>query len=327
VSYAQATSIAPSAIPVIDIGSLYDGSLARYRNVADEFLAAAQSVGFFYVKNHSVSKTLIEDAFAVSGDFFSRATEDKERIRVTDRHRGFLSVGQAKMQGSATKDLKESFIWGREFSSDALTLLADNPLVGSNQWPQFVPRMPQVLNAYFERCVDLGQSLLRVFAVALDADPEYFADSFDCTISRGSTLYYPPQPPQLGDKQFGVAPHTDYGCLTLLYQDQVGGLQVLGTQGNWIGASPIQDTFVVNVGDLLARWSNGRFRSTPHRVINESGRTRQSLAVFVDPNFSTPIIPVVKRGETPRYEPTTCGSHILSRFDKSFSYRGAHSQD
>src|SRR6202035_3671862 len=97
----------------------------------------------------------IEDAFAVSGDFFSRAIEDKERVRVTDRHRGFLSVGQAKMQGSATKDLKESFIWGREFTSDALTLLADNPLVGSNQWPQFVPRMPQVLNAYFERCVDL----------------------------------------------------------------------------------------------------------------------------------------------------------------------------
>jgi isopenicillin N synthase-like dioxygenase len=327
VSYAQATSIAPSAIPVIDIGSLIEGSLEQYRNVADSFLVAAQSVGFFYVKNHKVPKALIDDAFAVSADFFSRSTEFKESVRVNDRHRGFLSVGQAKMQGSTTKDLKESFIWGREYSADALTLLADNPLIGRNQWPQFVPRMPQVLNAYFERCIELGQSLLRVFAVALDADPEYFAESFDCTISRGSTLYYPPQPPQLGDKQFGVAPHTDYGCLTLLYQDQVAGLQVLGTQGNWISASPIQDTFVVNVGDLLARWSNGRFRSTPHRVINESGRSRQSLAIFIDPDFATSIVPVVKRGEAARYEPTTCGSHILSRFEKSFAYRSARSHD
>jgi isopenicillin N synthase-like dioxygenase len=326
VTYAKAESIDASAIPVIDICGLHDGSVARYREIADAFLTAAQNVGFFYLKNHGVPAELIDEAFAVSGEFFAHSATEKETVHVSDRHRGFLSVGQAKMQGSPTKDLKESFIWGREFSADALASLADNPMVGRNQWPAFVPRMPQILNTYFESCINLGQSLLRVFAVALDVIPEYFLGSFDFTISRGSTLYYPPQPPDFEENQFGVAPHTDYGCLTLLYQDEVGGLQVLGAGGSWINASPIKGTFVVNVGDLLARWSNDRFRSTPHRVVNSSGRVRQSLAVFVDPNFATPIVPVVKEGKAAKYKPTTCGAHILSRFDKSFAYRRDRSQ-
>ena len=96
--------------------------------------------------------------------------------------------------------------------------------------------------------------------------------SVDRPVSRGSIIYYPPQPPEMGADQFGVSSHTDYGCLTLLYQDSTGGLQVQGRSGSWLTAHPIADTFVVNVGDLLARWSNDRFRSTPHRVVNRSGR-------------------------------------------------------
>ena len=109
----------------------------------------------------------------------------------------------------------------------------------------------------------------------------------------------------------------------MLYQDATGGLQVLARDGSWVAAAPIPGTYVINVGDLLARWTNNRFRSTPHRVVNTSGRTRQSIAVFVDPNFDTRIAPVVRGEETPLYPVTTCGQYILSRFDKSFSYRNA----
>jgi isopenicillin N synthase-like dioxygenase len=325
-NYATAQSIDAAAIPVIDLATLNDGGTAHHRDIAAAFLSAARQVGFFYIKNHGVPDDLIDEAFAVSAAFFTRSVDEKDSVRVNDRHRGFLRVGQAKMQGSLTKDLKESFIWGREFPADS-PLFADNTMLGPNQWPASVPQMPQVLNAYFEACIDLGKSLLRVFAVALEMDPEYFTYQFESTISRGSALYYPPQPPDLGDKQFGVAPHTDYGCLTLLSQDDAGGLQVLGSKGNWINATPIKGTYVVNVGDLLARWTNDQFRSTPHRVINSSGRARKSLAVFVDPNSDTPIIPVVKDGQTPKYTPTTCGAYILSRFDKSFSYRQVGRKD
>ena len=112
-------------------------------------------------------------------------------------------------------------------------------------------------------------------------------------VSRGSIISYPPQPPNMGEAQFGVSPHTDHGALTLLYQDGTGGLQVLALDGSWLTAVPIEDTFVVNVGNLLARWTNDRFSSTRRRVVNSSGRERYSATVFVDPEFDTLFEPVV----------------------------------
>lgn len=325
-TYAHAHAIPTSAIPIIDIGGLRSGSHAMYRGAAQAFLDAAQSIGFFYVKNHGVPQELIDRAFEVSRQFFALPQNEKEQARISERHRGFLRIGQAKMQGSTTQDLKESFIWGREFPTGMLDALAGNPMIGRNQWPASLPQMPAILNAYFEQCVALGKTLLSVFAVALAVDPAYFIRNFDQTVTRGSILYYPPQPPELGEKQFGVAPHTDYGCLTLLYQDPTAGLQVRAKDGAWVTAVPIPETFVVNVGDLLARWTNNRFRSTPHRVINANGSARYSIAVFVDPNFETPIAPVVHGDERPKFPVTTCGEYIRSRFDKSFAYRQGPSE-
>ena len=138
------------------------------------------------------------------------------------------------------------------------------------------------------------------------------------------TLALLPHPPDaaldIGDKTKHM---TAFGVLTLLAQHQIGGLQVQGRGGEWLTAHPIPGTLVVNVGDLLARWTNDRFASTPHRVVNASGRERYSLAVFVDPAHDTPIEPVVAPGEAPRHEVVTCGDYILGRFDKSFAYRKA----
>ena len=143
-------------------------------------------------------------------------------------------------------------------------------------------------------------------------------------LARGSIIYYPPQPPDLGASQFGVSAHTDYGCLTILSQDSNGGLQVRNRAGEWIAAPPIPGTFVINIGDLLARWTNDVFTSTPHRVINASGRPRYSIAVFFDPDYDTPIeaLPAcVKPGTAPAYPPVSCGDYIVGRFDKAFAYR------
>jgi isopenicillin N synthase-like dioxygenase len=141
-------------------------------------------------------------------------------------------------------------------------------------------------------------------------------------------IYYPPQAPDLGKDQFGVAPHTDYGCITLLYQDRSGGLQVRDRSNrSWIDATPIDGTFVVNVGDLLARWSNDRFASTPHRVINSSGHERYSIATFYDPSFATVVDPrdLGASEEECNYEPITAGQHILSRLI-NFGYRRKYQQ-
>jgi isopenicillin N synthase-like dioxygenase len=218
-------------------------------------------------------------------------------------------------------DLKESYIWGVDVPADDPDILAGNRMMGANRWPGFMPEMRPVLNAYLaatHRCAD---RLLRALAVGLGTEEDRFVQRLAKPISRGALVYYPPQPSDAGTDQFGVAPHTDYGVITLLHQDDVGGLQVATRNGQWVNATPIPGTLVVNSGDLLGRWSNDHFKSNPHRVVNASGRERYSIAVFVDPDFDTPIVPVTAPGEKALYPEVSCGNYILGRFDASFAYR------
>ena len=190
-----------------------------------------------------------------------------------------------------------------------------------NVWPTFMPKMQDRLNQYMTAANHCGKQLLRAFAASLNIDHDYFVHHFDQPISRGTLIHYPPQDQKMGDDQFGVSPHTDFGTLTLLAQDDTGGLRVLGKDKRWLTAHPIQDTLVVNVGDLLARWTNDRFKSTVHAVVNHSGQERYSMVVAVDPNWNTPITPVVVHNESPKYPSTRCGEYIQQRFDRSFNYQ------
>ena len=314
-SYAEAERIDVDAIPVIDLTgpSQTNGDKAALRTVGRAMLAAAEGTGFFYVRNHGVPMALIEQVLSVSARFFAEPMDRKQSVRVNEGHRGFIGMGQAKMTTAARPDLKESFIWGLDQPG------ADG--IPPNRWPDFMPGMQPTLTEFFQAGHQLGWSLLRAVAAALDIAPDTFVRTIDRPISRGSMIYYPPQPPDMGTEQFGVSSHTDYGCLTLLYQDGTGGLQVQASDGTWLMAQPIPETFVVNIGDLLARWSNDRFRSTPHRVVNRSGRTRLSTALFIDPNRDTLIEPVLRPGAAPHYPPVTCGDYLKSRLDAAFAYR------
>ena len=314
-SYAEAERIDVGSIPIIDLQGLDSAALGR------AMLAAAEDVGFFYIRNHGIPAGLIADVLRVAGAFFAEPIDRKQAVAVAAGHRGFIRMGEAKMAGSTRPDLKESFVWGLD---DPGPVLGDDG-IPPNRWPGFMPEMRTVLTAFFDAGNTVGWHMLRAFAAALDMPPDRFVRTIDRPISRGSVIYYPPQAPEMGEQQFGVSPHTDYGCLTLLHQDATGGLQVQGRSGAWLMAHPIPDTFVVNVGDLLARWTNDRFRSTPHRVVNRSGRTRLSTAIFVDPNRDTMIDPVVRPGEAPRYDPITCGDYLQGRLDGAFAYRKAAS--
>lgn len=308
--YAQARQVAVDAIPVIDLDAA---------DVPARMLGAAETTGFFYVRNPGVSQGLIDEVFAASRAFFAAPRDQKRQATVNAWHRGFLRTGEARMEGSRRPDLKESFIWGLD------TTRGPEPEGGipPNRWPAFMPGLRPLLTDYFDACNAAGWRLLRQFARGIGAPEDVFVRTIDRPTSRGSLIYYPPQPSSLSEEQFGVSPHTDFGCLTLLYQDGVGGLQVQGRDGEWVTAHPIPGTFVVNVGDLLARWTNGRFASTPHRVVNASGRARYSVAVFVDPDADTVIAPVVAPGEVAAHPPVTCSDYIRARFDASFAYRQA----
>ncbi len=307
--YAQGEHLDVSSIPVIDLCNVG----AEPDRVGREIVAAAEGPGFFYISNHGIPLALIDEVLRISAAFFAEPMQRKASVAVNAGHRGFIRMGQAKMASNARPDLKESFIWGLdEPGPDGIP---------PNRWPDFLPAMRPVLTDFFQAGNALGWAMLRAFAAALQLPHDTFTRSIGRPISRGSMIYYPPQPPDMGEEQFGVSTHTDYGCLTLLYQDNTGGLQVQGTKGTWIEATPIPGTFVVNVGDLLARWSNDRFRSTPHRVVNSSGRARLSTALFIDPDRDTEITPVTRTGEAAHYETVTCGDYLRSRLDAAFAYR------
>ena len=320
-NHARARAIEVADIPVIDMAPLASDRATDLAQVGAAMREAAERSGFFYVRNHGVSTTLIAEVDLLARRFFAQPEEKKLEVVPLDRHRGFLHVGQAKMYDKARADLKESFIWGLDTDPDDPDTLAGNRMIGPNRWPAFMPELRPALNAYFDATHRCARLLLGALALSIDAPADYFHRHMTKPISRGSLVYYPPQDPDAGADQFGVAPHTDYGVITLLHQDDVGGLQVATRKGEWVTAHPIPGTLVINSGDLLGRWTNNRFRSNPHRVINSSGRERLSIAMFIDPDFDTPIVPVVKPGETSAYAPVTCGDYILARFDKAFAYR------
>jgi isopenicillin N synthase-like dioxygenase len=317
----SARVVSADDIPVIDVSGLADPNRATLEEVGEQMREAAARIGFFYVSGHGIAQSLIDEVDATARRFFAAPLADKLSIEPVGRHRGYIKQGEAKMYDRARPDLKESFIWGLDVSEDDPDFLAGNRMIGPNRWPAFMPELRPVLNRYLDEAHACAKRLLRALAVSLNAPDDTFIQRFEKPISRGSLVYYPPQPPELGDRQYGVAPHTDYGVITLLHQDPVGGLQVATRGGEWVTATPIPGTLVINSGDLMGRWSNDVFKSNPHRVINSSGRERLSIAVFVDPDYDTPIVPVTAAGVAAKYPEVSCGEYVLGRFDKAFEYR------
>lgn len=322
-NYAFAKTIDVQEIPVIDVQALRSGGRDAARDVAREIRQAAEGIGFFYIRNHCIPEEVIERAYQATRQFFQQPREWKNQLRINRNHHGFLAVGEARMEQAERVDLKESFVWGLDLPDGHPDVTESNPFLGRNQWPQEMPEFREAVYPFFESGLECGRDMMRAFALSLGLPEEAFLQATDKSISRSSVLYYPPQPPNLGEDQFGVAPHTDYGCLTLLWQDPVGGLEVQTRQGDWVIAHPIEGTLVVNVGDLLARWTNNAFQSTLHRVINRKGTERYSMVMAWDPNFETRVDPaqVFPQAETISYPPIGCGEYVLSRFDASFKYR------
>ena len=315
---ATAQRLDAGEVPVVDMGPLRDGSDPV--GVGARLAFAASEIGFIYVANHGVPAPLIEGARRAGLDFFRLPLKEKLAAGTNEFHHGYLRPGSTKMYEGARADLKESFNWGIE--QDGAGRPA-NPLAGPNVWPPALPSLRPAVYPFFEAASACAEDLLRGFALGAGLDAEHFIRHRDRPLSRGSLQYYPPPPPHTGEDQFGVAPHTDFGVLTVLCQDEVGGLEIRRPSGEWVAVPPIPGTFVVNVGDLLERWSRRRYLSTMHRVINSSGRERLSLVLAYDPDFETLVDPGTfpAPDEALHDEPVTCGEYLLWRFGKAFSYR------
>ena len=313
-----------TSIPVIDISPLYGDDIAGARAVAADIRRASVEAGFFYIRGHHMPPDLMRATLMASKFFFSRPEAEKRAIQVNGAHRGYVPFAQTTLGRQYKADLKESFNFAFPFTVDDPDVLAGKPLIGVNQWPQGEEVWRGVLEDYYRTLFEVGQRVLEGFAIALEAPRTYFRDLYKRPLVRTRLLHYPPQPEGSGEDQFGAAPHTDWGCMTLLWQDQVGGLQVRNRAGQWIAAPYIEGTFVVNIGDMLERWSNDLFVSTPHRVVNASGRERYSIPMFYDPDFDTAVecLPNCSgTGNPPKYPRTVAGEYITAKYDEAYAYR------
>lgn len=318
-----------TSIPIIDVAPLYGADEAGARRVAAEIKRASTEVGFFYVSGHNVSRELMRAILAAAKEFFTFPEEMKNAIKVNAAHRGYVPYAQSTLDHAYAVDLKHSFNYAYPFKPDDPEVLAGKPLVGMNQWPQGKDAWRKVVEEYYAAVFEVGQKVLEGFAIALDVRRDFFRGLYQRPLVRTRLLYYPPQQPDPAGKQFGAAPHTDWGTITLLWQDDVGGLQVRNRAGHWIDAPSIEGSFVVNIGDMLTRWSNDLFVSTPHRVVNTSGRERYSIPTFYDPDYDTVVecLPNCSGpGNPPRYRACVAGEYITAKYDNAYTYRQKKAQ-
>ena len=315
--FAEAKTLDKALIPVIDIKPLIDNSDPV--SVATNLYKASQEIGFLYVKGHGIPQLVIDNARSDAMNFFNLSNSRKQQVSLHGVHRGWIGPNRAIMDKNMKADLKESFIWGAEISKEQLS--NKHYAYGENRWPISPPDFKDHSLAFFEQTDIVARQLLRGFALSLGLEEDFFMSDGTQALTRASYVFYPSQSEKMGKDQFGVGPHTDFGVLTVLSQDHIGGLQVLDLKGEWVHAPPIEGTLVVNVGDLLSRWTDGIFRSTPHRVVNRSGKERLSLVLAYDPAPSTMIDPldVLGNHHSTQHKPITCGDYLTWRFEKSFS--------
>ncbi|KAL1903476.1 hypothetical protein Sste5346_000103 [Sporothrix stenoceras] len=319
-------------IPVIDIAKSLAGNAAERRECALELRRALEEVGFFQIIGHSVSTELQEKFIAAITAFFDLSLAEKQAIG-QDRspcNRGYERIGIERLEeleDNSAVEKKEGFTVRPERALGRF-------MAGPNQWPSTdLPGMTDFRTTYMEYFAavhELSSHMFRLMALSLDLDEHYF-DAFAADpdgIQLCRSHHYPPNPTGAGSTGRGIGAHTDFGALTLLLQDEIGGLQVLHKPTNtWHPVKPIAGAYVINIGDLMQRWTNDRYLSTMHRVISPASlKPRYSVAFFNDGALDTVIeaIPTcVAPGEAPKYGPLKVEDHLMRRYKQSYSIGGA----
>ena len=320
------------AIPVIDVGPAFRGEPGGLAAVAAQVRHACESIGFFYLAGHGVSPRIVYAAFVASREFHALPLAEKVALKLNENNIGYLPVNQSMQRAStvhrATRpNFNESFFISHERAADHPDVVAGVPLRGRNQWPTGHAGMRAMMVAYFKTMEALGQRMLPVLARSLDLPPDFFAPYFanEAHINL-RFLHYPPQD-SADDEQFGQGPHTDNSFITMLAREDVPGLAVRLPSGEWLAPPVIEGTFLVNLGNVMKRWSNDRFLSTPHGVLNDSGRDRYSIAFFYspDPAARIEVLPTCTGpGNPSRYEPAVYRDLVLQFYNANYFHRAGY---
>jgi isopenicillin N synthase-like dioxygenase len=306
-------------LDIIDVSGLSGGEPGAVERIAGQVGRACRDTGFFYVSDHGIPDALLSGIFDAAHAFFAAPISEKEAISInrSPHNRGYAGIASESLDQTHT-DNKEAFNVGFDLSPADPEVIDGKPFRGVNLWPT-TPGFRDTALAYFDAVWRLGCDLHFAIASDLGLKTDYFADKLDRPMATLRLLHYPPREQSTSD--VGAGTHTDYGSITLLLTDAVGGLEVRRRDGTWIKASPRPGTFVCNIGDCLMRWSNDVYVSTPHRVTSPPGRDRYSVAFFLDPNPEALIecLPGCSSTERPvKYPPILAADYLRQRLDATY---------
>jgi isopenicillin N synthase-like dioxygenase len=314
-----------SGIPVIPTLNLHGGDEAKF--LADETLRSAlqeacQTVGFFKFKNHGISKELIDAAFQDSATFFALPEEAKKTVEVTkDNFTGYTPFESERLdpKGQRRGDTKEGFYIRRPLE-EGETPNAIETAQGT-RWPdsQLAPAFRPTMERYFNEVLQLARRVVRLIASALELPVDYLDSCFNRPMVTLRVVQYTEEKSVPAEGLLSCGAHSDYGMFTLLLTDSVPGLEV-NVRGEWVPIDPEPYVFIVNLGDMLQRWTNDRFKSTVHRVVNRTGQRRMSIPFFVEPRFDVMVecLPTCHGEEGPKYPPIQCGQYLLQRYSATY---------
>lgn len=307
-------------VPVIDLGPYLRGEPGALEKTAQALGEASESLGFYFVGGHGVEQSLIDRVFDATERFHALPLEKKLSVIVADgKIVGYLPPGgqtqrTSKYGKSIHPDTSSSYYIRQEFPADHPDRLAGKPWVWDNKWIEGLPGFRETIQEYYALMSTLVYRILRLQSVALGLGPDFLPnhDAFKPAVFNLRLLHYPPREQTL-DGQFGIGPHTDYGHLTILAQQRVPGLEILTRDEQWIEAPALAGHFLLNNADLCSRWTNGRFRSAPHRVINKTGERRHSIPFFTATRHDVVLecLPTCQGpGNAPKFEPITYGDYV-----------------
>jgi len=294
-------------IPKIDLQAL----IANDARASRDLLAGIKEHGFLIVRNTQLSESDVTRVTDMYRAFFHLPEDEKACVSMakTGSNRGWGASGSEQVDLNANPDYKEVFDSG--YVPSPMHPHAAHPVYAPNQWPKRPTDFERVIKTYYAAAMRVAMEVLRAIAGALNLDRDYFVDKFSHPMALLRGNYYPARPDWAGDKDFGIAAHTDYGCVTLLATDGVGGLEAQSRDGQWVSVSADPGEFIINFGEMLQMWTDGAVRATPHRVFG-SDRERISVPLFFNPNYDTNVAPMGSG------QHIHAGHHLTKRFAETY---------
>ena len=315
--------VSQADLPIIDLSDFHAGTGVRRQVIADRAIQACESSGFFYVTGHGIDEQTFQKTKQTALQFFRGDHRIKEAVHISHfpHHRGYVGHRDVYPDTEKGGDIREAYKVAWHLPESDPDYQAGITLYGPNVWPQDMPAFEKDVYDLYLNFQNLAKNIFQLFAIGLNLEAAYFEPLIQKPASVMNVNYYPATEP--GNEASGIGAHSDYEAFAMLWQDNVGGLQIESLEGEWQAVEPVENALVINIGDLMSRWTNDRFRATRHRVINTSGKERVSFACFGNTNYHAEIecIPSCYDASNPaKYPKVIAGEYLMGAIKKTYAY-------